>query len=129
MGLEISEEVSMFRVGAFALVVLVLSLFFGCSDKTSDVKPTGLELSFPNCLSFNAQVFVDNNFVGSFSSERAWFIDVATGSHTLYAHANIVVVKGDTSFCWTQNFNVADGQTTRVQLDCRTGGCPPTGTE
>jgi hypothetical protein len=114
----------MFRVGAFIVIVLVLSLFFGCSEKTSEAQPTGLELGFMNCLTFNGSVFIDNNYVGSYSSERAWFIDVAAGSHALYVKGNIVVVVGDSTFCWTQNFSVADGQTTHLDLDCDLGGCP-----
>ncbi len=114
----------MFRVGAFISIALVLSLFFGCSEKTSEAQPTGLEVGFMNCLTFNTQVFIDDNYVGSFSSERSWFIDVAAGNHTLYAKANIVVHATDSTFCWTEDFNVADGQTTRVNLNCSTGGCP-----
>lgn len=114
----------MFRVGAFISIVTILSLFLGCSDKTSESQPTGLELGFMNCITFNAQVFIDNSFVGSFSSERAWFIDVPVGSHALYAQANVVVDAGDSTFCWTQNFSVADGATTHIDLNCNTGGCP-----
>jgi hypothetical protein len=125
---EISEEVSMFRVGAFILIALVLSLFFGCSEKTSEAQLTGLELGFMNCITFNARVFIDGqsnqNFKGLFSSERASFIAVDPGSHSLYVEANLTVDRGDTTFCWTQSFNVAEGQTMRLILDCDTGGCP-----
>jgi hypothetical protein len=113
----------MFRIGAFVLIVLALSLVFGCSEKTSEAQLTGLEVGFMHCLSFNAQVFVDGNYVGSFSSERAWFIPVAAGSHTLKAQSNLVVISGNNKFCWTENFNVADGQTTRLNLDCDTAAC------
>jgi hypothetical protein len=113
----------MFRVAAFALIALVLSPSFGCSDKTSEAKPTGLQLGLANCLTFNAVVFIDDNYIGSFSSERAWFIDVAAGAHTLYVKGNLIVVSTNTSFCWTQDFNVADGQITVVDLDCNTGVC------
>jgi hypothetical protein len=121
---EISEEVSMFRVGAFILIALVLSLFFGCSEKTSEAQLTGLELGFMNCITFNAQVTIDDNYVGSFTSERASFIGVAAGPHTLKVRANLVVVGSGQTFCWTQNFNVVDGQTARLVLDCDLGGCP-----
>ena len=114
----------MFRVGAFIVIVLVLSLFFGCSEKTSEAQPTALELGFMNCLTFNGSVFIDNNYVGSYSSERAWFIDVPAGSHALYVKANIVVTVPGTSFCWTENFSVADGKTTNLDLNCNTGVCP-----
>jgi hypothetical protein len=121
---EISEEVSMFRVGAFVLIALVLSLAFGCSEKTSEAQVTGVELSFSSCLTFNAMVFIDDTYMGSFSSERPAFISVATGSHALYVKGNIVVVAGDSTYCWTESFSVADGQTTTLDLNCNTGGCP-----
>lgn len=114
----------MFRVGACLLIVLAISLLFGCSDKTSEAQPTGLELGFMNCLSFNAHVFIDNSYVGSFSSERSWFIDVAAGKHSLFARANLAVDLPDTSFCWTTSFTVAEGATTQLRLNCSTGGCP-----
>jgi hypothetical protein len=114
----------MFRVGALVLIMLVCSPFFGCSEKTSEVKPTGLELGFRNCLTFNAEVFIDNNYVGSYSSERAWFIDVGAGSHALEVHGNIVVVATETKFCWTRNFNVSEGAITHIDLDCVLGECP-----
>lgn len=113
----------MFRVGAFISIALVLSLFFGCNEKTSEAQQTGLEVGFPNCLTFNAQVFVDDNFVGSFSSERAWFIPIAAGSHTIKAQSNLVVVSGETKYCWMESFSVADGQTTYLNLNCDTAEC------
>ncbi|MFA4947952.1 MAG: hypothetical protein WC674_05515 [Candidatus Krumholzibacteriia bacterium] len=115
----------MFRVGAFVLIALVLSLFFGCSEKTSEAQLTGLELGFMNCITFDAKVFIDDNYVGPFSSERASFIGVLAGPHTLKVKANLVVVAGDSTFCWTENFTVADGQTTYLDLDCDLGGCAP----
>jgi hypothetical protein len=114
----------MFRVGAFVSIALIVSMFLGCSDETTEAEPTGLEIGFQNCLSFNTQVFVDGNYVGSYSSERDWFIDVPSGNHVLEAHANLVVVAGDTSFCWTEDFSVSDANVTHVELNCSTAGCP-----
>ena len=108
----------MFRVCAFVLVVLGLSLFFGCSDKTSGAKPTGLELGFMNCFTFNAEVYIDNNDVGPFSCERVSFINVEkAGNHTLYARANCVMA--DSTYSWTKNFSVVEGGTTHVDLNCK----------
>ena len=108
----------MFRVGAFVSIALVLSLLSGCSEKTTETEPTGLELGFLNCVSFKAKVFIDNNYVGSYSSERAWFIDVAAGTHTLFTQANLSMF--DSTFSWTQNFSVSEGGTTFIDLNCKT---------
>ena len=115
----------MFRVGAFISIALVLSLIFGCSDKTSDTQPTGLELAFGDCISFIAYVTIDGdtNAIRGYSSERAWFVDVPAGNHVLEAYANLVVVQGDSSFCWAENFSVSEGNVTRVTLLCDTAGC------
>jgi hypothetical protein len=114
----------MFRVGVFALTVLTLSMFFGCSDETTETTPTGVEVAFPSCLTFNAEVFIDGNYVGSFSSERSWFIDVSSGTHLLEAHSNLTVNEGNTKFCWRESFSVADGSTTLLSLPCDTASCP-----
>jgi hypothetical protein len=114
----------MFRVGVFALAMLLLSMFFGCSDETTDTEPTGVEVAFPSCLTFNAVVFIDGNYVGSYSSERSWFIDIAAGTHHLEAHSNLSVVDDDTGFCWDETFSVADGSTTLLSLPCDTAACP-----
>jgi len=114
----------MFRVGALISIALVLSLVFGCSEKTTDTQPTGVQISFGNCISFLVYVSIDGNYVGSFSSERPWFIEVPAGSHTLEANANLTVVLGDTSFCWGENFSVSEGNTTQLALPCDTAGCP-----
>jgi hypothetical protein len=114
----------MFRIGALLSIVLILALLVGCSDKTSEAKPTGVEIAFANCVTFNANVFIDDNYIGSFSSERPWFIDVAAGGHSMYVESNLVVVAPNTKFCWTQSFNVTDGATTNILLDCDSGACP-----
>lgn len=108
----------MFRVGAFVLIVLGLILFFGCNEKTSEAEVTGLELGFRNCFTFNARVFIDGNYIGSFSSERASFIDVPAGSHALFAEANLATM--DSVYSWKQNFNVAAGKITQIALNCKT---------
>jgi hypothetical protein len=114
----------MFRVGALLSIVLILAMLFGCSDKTSEAKPTGVEIAFANCVTFLANVFIDDNLVGQFSSERPWFIDVAAGSHTLYVESNVDVVSSNTRFCWTQDFSVSDNNTTEILLDCDGHTCP-----
>jgi len=111
----------MVRIGAFVLTVLILCLLLGCSEKTTESVQTGLELSFMNCFSFNAWVWIDGDYKGAFTSERPSVIEVAEGSHTLYAKSNIVVA--DSFFCWTQDFSVSGGEVTDLQLDCAGHGC------
>jgi len=113
----------MVRIGAFALTVLALFLLLGCGEKAATVQQTGLELAFPHCLPFNAEVWIDNNYFGSFTSQRPSLLEVAVGSHTLYAKSNLSVHKPDTFFCWTENFSVADGKITYLSLDCYGHGC------
>lgn len=113
----------MFRVGVVALTVLMVSMFFGCSDETTDTEPTGVEVAFPNCLTFNAVVFIDGNYVGSYSSERSWFIDISAGTHLMEAHSNLTVNEGNIEFCWRESFSVADGATTLLSLPCDTAAC------
>jgi len=114
----------MFRIGALIALVLVGSLVLGCEEDATETTSTGLALSFQNCISFNANVFVDNGFVGQYTSERAAFIEVPSGSHTLFVESNLVVHLGDTNFCWTRNFTVSEGQATVVTLDCHGAACP-----
>jgi hypothetical protein len=114
----------MIRVGGMALIVLALFLLFGCSDKTTGDEETGVAITFPHCVTFNAHVRIDGNNVGSFSSEHEAVIDLAAGAHTLEADAYGFVV-AETTYCWTMNFNVTSGKLTEIALDCYGHGCTP----
>ncbi len=111
----------MTRVGAFALLILFVSLVVGCSEKTASVQETGIRLGFSNCLTFAAWVWIDGYYVGTYTSEQPSLIDVTAGGHTLFVRGNIVV--GDSSFCWTQDFSVSEEQVTEVTLDCVGAKC------
>ncbi len=114
----------MIRVGACVLIVFVLSMFFGCDDESTEATQTGVQVGFPGCITFMAVVSIDGNYVGEYSSERSWFIDIPAGNHVLEAHANLVVDVPDTSWCWNESFSVSDGNTTVLNLPCDTAGCP-----
>ncbi len=109
----------MVRIGAVSLMVLSLFVLFGC--KTTDTQETGLELSFDSCLSFEAWVWIDSKYVGSYSSDLPAFLDVKVGPHSLYAKSNLIA--GDTCVCWTRNFRISEGKTTPLVLNCVGAGC------
>jgi hypothetical protein len=111
----------MVRIGAFALMVMAFFLFLGCSEKSTASEEIGVQVSFPHCLSFEALIWVDDTYVGAFSSERPAVLEIAAGSHTLYAKSNLVVA--DSFYCWTQDFSVASGKLSYVELDCYGHGC------
>jgi len=111
----------MVRIGSFAMTILALFLLLGCGEKAVSVQETGLEINFPHCLEFNAEVWIDDEYFGSFPSQRPSLLSVAAGSHTFYAKSNLVVV--DSFFCWTENFSITDGSITFLALDCYGHGC------
>jgi hypothetical protein len=86
-----------------------------------------LEIVTTRCMVFMLSIFIDDDYMGSYSNEhvndQAIAIEVALGSHTLYAQANIVVA--DTSYCWTKDFTIVEGQRSAVLvLDCIGASCP-----
>jgi hypothetical protein len=111
----------MVRIGAFVLIILVLGMWLGCGGKPASVQQTGLNLTFPHCGTFEASLWIDNDYVGSFTSEQPSLIDVKPGGHTLYAKSNMV--QGDSFFCWTTSFNITSQKITFVRLDCTGHGC------
>jgi hypothetical protein len=102
---------------------MMLLLLLGCKEEATEAQTTGVEITFVNCLTFNAQIFIDDSYKGSYSSERPAIIELAAGSHTLWAKSNLSVNEPDTSFCWTESFSVSDGSVTRLLLDCEGHGC------
>ncbi|MDD4856923.1 MAG: hypothetical protein PHD74_02325 [Candidatus Krumholzibacteria bacterium] len=112
----------MFRISACALIILTLFLLLGCGGKPASVEEYGLELAFSNCYTFMAEVWIDDTYVGEYTSERSSLIEgVADGSHTLYAKSNIVVA--DSFFCWTTDFSMSKDKTTYLTLECPGHGC------
>lgn len=115
----------MARVGAFALLIVLLACLIGCEEKTASVQQTGINLQFENCISFAVWVWVDGDYIGTYTSEQRSYIGIGPGGHTLFARGNIVVA--DSSYCWTQSFSVSDGQITDVRLNCRGAKCETPG--
>ena len=77
-----------------------------------------LEIVTARCLVCMLHIFIDNVFMGSYSNnlinDQPIAIEVPLGSHTLEAYANI-----DTSYCWTKDFTITEGQRSAVLvLDC-----------
>jgi hypothetical protein len=120
----------MSRIGAFALALVLLACCIGCDEKSASVVQTGLNLSFANCVTTGIYVFIDGDDdlanATYCSSEITNFIEIAPGTHTLNARANITVA--DTSYCWTRSFSVSDGQITELVLDCIGASCDTTAT-
>jgi hypothetical protein len=111
----------MVRIGAVALMAVSLFMLLGCGEKSTETTRTGVDLSFRNCLSFEAWVWIDQVYVGSFTSDLPSFIEYKSGSHTIYAKSNLIA--GDTCYCWTKTFSVSDGKATSLILDCIGAGC------
>ena len=113
----------MARVGAFGLSVLFLSLIIvGCDEKATSVQETGLMLSFSNCNTFTAYVWIDDVLLpDEYSTEQPSLIEIASGSHKIFVRGNIVI--GDSSYCWTENFSVSEGAITPLALDCIGAKC------
>ncbi len=109
------------RIGGLILVVLLFASLLGCSEKSSSVKQTGLNLRFTNCLTCAVWVWIDGDYVATCTVEQANFIEVPPGNHSLFARANIVVA--DSSYCWSRDFSVSDGAVTELVLDCIGARC------
>ena len=89
-----------------------------------------LEIVTTRCVDFQLFIWIDDHFAGSypnnFINNQPIAIEVPLGSHTLDARANIVVA--DTSYCWTRDFVISEGQRSAVLvLDCIGAACPPPG--
>jgi hypothetical protein len=117
------EEVLMKRIGlVFLMTVLALFALFGCKEKGTEAKVTGIELRFRGCLTFEAWVWIDDEYQGSYTSEQPSTIELPSGAHTLYARSNMFV-SGDTMFCWTTDFSVVQDKVVQVYLDCPGNKC------
>jgi hypothetical protein len=115
------------RIGlVFLLIILALFALFGCKDKGTEAKVTGIELRFRNCLTFEAWVWIDGEYQGSYTSEQPSTIELASGAHSLFARSNMFV-SGDTTFCWTTDVDVTQDKVARVLLDCPGHKCTPQG--
>lgn len=109
------------RIGPFFLLAVILAGLLGCSEKSSSVVQTGLNLKFANCLTCGVYLWIDGEYVTTCSSEQSNFVEVSPGNHSLFAKGNIVVA--DSSYCWSRNFIVSEGQVTEITLDCIGARC------
>ncbi len=118
----------MARIGGtmfLALCFVVLCASLGCDKKTTETQETGIAITFAQCLEFPAKIRIDGNYIGTYPSGHEAVIETAAGSHQLEVDGLGFCVQGtDTTFCWTTNVSVADGQLTPVLLDCTGHGCP-----
>ena len=89
-----------------------------------------LEIVTTRCVDFLLLIWIDDSYAGSYANNlinnQPITLEVPLGSHTLDARANIVVA--DTSYCWTRDFVISEGQRSAVLvLDCIGAACPPPG--
>ncbi len=115
------------RIGALALILAIALTVSGCEEETQGVDETGINLGFTNCLTFAIWLWIDDEYEGTFTSEETQFVEVAAGSHTLYARSNAFLDQENKYFCWSTSFSVSEGQLTYVTLDCTNAWCPEDG--
>jgi len=115
------------RIGAMAVIAaLALMIFHGCKEDTKGVTETGLQLSFVNCLTFEAWVWVDSEYQGIASSEEPHFFELGEGSHALYVRSNAKSAENLKYVCWKKNFSISDGSITYMTLNCDGAECEDT---
>jgi len=114
------------RIG-IVLVILLLVSAYSCGEKdTEEVKQTGLELNFTNCITFAVWLWIDGEYQGTYTSDESNFIPLSAGSHSLYAQSNLVLTETNEYFCWSKDFNVKDGEIAYMTLDCEGNTCRDT---
>jgi len=110
------------QLGAVILILALMPvLLAGCLDDSQEVTPTGIRLTFTECLTFGVWVFIEGEYQGMISSEEIGFIPLAPGSYELYMASNAKI--GNTYFCWTEQITVADGSTTNLTYSCDGAEC------
>ena len=113
------------QFGATILILALMSvLLAGCSDDTQEVMPTGIRLTFTDCLTFGIWVFVDDDYQGLASSEEPAFFALAPGNYELYMRSNAYVGEVEKVYaCWTEQISVTDGNTTSLTFSCDGAEC------
>jgi hypothetical protein len=110
------------RAAALILVsVLLIAVWTGCEEDSTEAIPTGIEMQFTDCLVFGVHIFIDDTYQGTCSSEEPKFYPLGAGTYALYARSNANL--GDTYFCWSTDVTVSDGNTTVVTLSCDDAEC------
>ncbi len=117
------------RIGVLTLILMMGLIFiYSCGEKAEEAKQTGVQIRFRDCLIFAVYLWIDDNYVGTFSSEEPFFLDMNPGNHTLRAKSNYVITgeEVDEYFCWDTTFTVYDGKTTFFVLECEGHTCADT---
>ena len=110
------------QLGAVILILALMPvLLAGCSDDTQEVTPTGIKLTFTDCLTFGVWVFIEGEYQGLASSEEPTFFALAPGTYELYMRSNANY--GDIYVCWTDQITVSDGVTSNLYYSCDGAEC------
>ncbi len=110
------------QLGAVILILALMPvLLAGCSDDTQEVTPTGIKVTFRDCLTFGVWVFVEDEYQGIASSEESAFFPLAPGTYNLYMRSNAMY--GDIYVCWTDQISVSEGSTTSLTYSCDGAEC------
>jgi len=109
-----------------AALVIVFGIFAvvatGCQDdSTVNVSQAGVEVNFSDCLIFAVNVFINESYQGTASTERSKFFALNPGSYRLFARSNASLENA--FFCWEYNITVKEGETTVVRLSCDDAEC------
>ncbi|MBN1163639.1 MAG: hypothetical protein JXB45_03595 [Candidatus Krumholzibacteriota bacterium] len=104
------------RVGALAVFFTVLLMVApGCED-TQSTDPTGFELSFDECLTVGAWVYVNGKYQDFIAIEHPHFFELPAGSYRVYVRSNAHYESYH--LCWETNVSVKEGQVTLLRLPC-----------
>jgi hypothetical protein len=107
------------RIGSLVLILtLVVVIFNACKDDSKGVDQTGVEISFTNCVTAGIRVWIDDEYQTFVSTDEPAFLEVPSGSHSLYARSNAINTEDKSYYCWSTSFSVTDGETTFLTLDC-----------
>ena len=110
------------QLGAVILILALMPvLLAGCSENSQEVAPTGIRLTFTDCLTFGVWVFIEGEYQGMASSEEPSFFELAPGTYELYMRSNANY--GDIYVCWTRQVTVSEGSTTSLTLSCDGAEC------
>jgi hypothetical protein len=119
------------RTGALTLALtILLAIFPGCGEEETEEVITGVEVRFTGCLTVGVQLFINDKYKGTASTEEPMFISLSAGTHELFGRTTGYLIEGDIYGCWEEEFSVTDGNITVLTLTCDGAECtlpePPT---